>query len=297
VRVFVAGATGAIGRPLLPRLLAAGHEVTGMTRSEERAAAVRESGARAVVCDVFDEQALGTAMAEAAPEVVVHQLTSYPDRLDYRDADTFTATNRLRGEGTRILLGAAAAVGARRMVAQSVSFVDENPEPGRLGDVNKTILDMERAVTGSTELEGLVLRYGFFYGPGTVYGAQGSSTSDVRRRRFPVVGRGEWVYSFIHVDDAADATVAAVERGAPGVYDVVDDDPAAMRDWLPAFADAIGAKKPLRAPVWLARLVAGKEAVASGTRMEGGSNARARAELGWAPRWASWRQGFRDAPR
>jgi nucleoside-diphosphate-sugar epimerase len=160
-----------------------------------------------------------------------------------------------------------------------------------------TVLEMERAVTNSSELEGLVLRYGFFYGPGTVYGEQGSSTSDVRKWRFPVVGRGEGVFSFIHVDDAADATVAAVERGAPGIYDVVDDDPAPMRDWLPAFAAANGAKKPLRVPTWLASLVAGKSAVGFLRHMEGASNARARAELGWAPRWASWRDGFREAPR
>jgi len=301
VRVFVAGATGAIGRPLLPRLLAAGHEVTGMTRSEERAAAVREAGARAVVCDVFDEQALGTAMAEAAPEVVVHQLTALPERFNFRDDDLYTATNRLRGEGTRILLGAAAAAGARRMVAQSISFVNDNPPPeataSKFSGANATVLEMERAVTGSTELEGLVLRYGFFYGPGTAYGEQGSSTADVRKRRFPVIGRGEGVFSFIHVDDAADATVAAVERGAPGVYDVVDDDPVPMRDWLPAFAAANGAKKPLRVPAWVAGLVAGKEAVGFLTRMEGASNAKARAELDWRPRWTSWRQGFRDAPR
>lgn len=297
MRVFVAGATGAIGRPLLPRLVAAGHEVTGMTRSEERAAGVREAGARAVVCDVFDEQALGTAMAEAAPEVVVHQLTALPDRFDFRDDDLYTATNRLRGEGTRILLGAAAAAGARRMVAQSISFVSDSPGPGKFGEAMSTVLDMELAVTGSSELEGLVLRYGFFYGPGTAYGEEGSTTADVRKRRFPVIGRGEGVFSFIHVDDAADATVAAVERGAPGVYDVVDDAPAPMRDWLPAFAEAVGAKKPLRVPVWLARLVAGKQAVGFLTRMEGASNAKARAELGWQPRWASWREGFRDAPR
>lgn len=311
MRVFVAGATGAIGRPLLKRLVAAGHEVTGMTRSEEKAAGVREAGARAVVCDVFDEQGVRAAMAEAEPEVVVHQLTSLPDRFDFRDKDLYTATNRLRGEGTRILLDAAVAAGARRMVAQSIAFIyrqegswvkTEDDEPledasGIFADAVRTTLEMERSVTGSQELDGLILRYGFFYGPGTAYGEAGSTTAEVRKRRFPVIGRGDSVFSYIHVDDAAAATVAAVERGGPGVYNVVDDDPAPMREWLPALAEAFGAKRPLRVPAWIARLVAGREAVAFATQTRGASNEKAKRELGWQPRWASWRQGFREAPR
>jgi nucleoside-diphosphate-sugar epimerase len=311
VRVFVAGATGAIGRPLLPRLVAAGHEVTGMTRSEEKAAGVREAGARAVVCDVFDVQGVQAALAEAAPEVVVHQLTSLPDRFDFRDKDLYTATNRLRGEGTRILLDAAVAAGARRMVAQSVAFlyapsggwVKNEDEPvldsgaTGFGEAVETTLVMERAVTGSSDLEGLVLRYGFFYGPETAYGESGYTVEDVRKRRFPVVGAGTGTFSFIHVDDAADATVAAVERGAPGVYNVTDDEPAAMKDWLPAFAAAFGAKKPLRVPAWIARLAAGKTATDFATSLRGASNEKAKRELAWQPRWPSWREGFRDAPR
>jgi 2-alkyl-3-oxoalkanoate reductase len=298
VRIFVAGASGVIGRRLLPLLADAGHEVTGMTRSEEGAAAVREAGAEAAVCDVFDEPALGAAMAGARPEVVVHQLTALPERLNYRDKGLYAATNRLRGEGTRILLRAAEAAGARRMVVQSVAFVGEDTDPSTMmGASNATILAMERAVTGSTEVEGVVLRYGFFYGPGTHYGEHGSIAEDVRKRRYPVVGRGDWVTPFVHVDDAAEATVAAVERGSPGVYDVVDDEPAAMREWVPAYAEALGAKKPLRAPVWLARLMVGTEAVQAAARMKPRSNERAKAELGWEPRWPSWRRGFRDAPR
>jgi nucleoside-diphosphate-sugar epimerase len=311
VRVFVAGATGAIGRPLLPRLIAAGHEVTGMTRSEEKAEAVRAAGARAVFCDVFDEQAVRAAMTQARPEAVVHQLTAFPDRFDFRDKDLYTATNRLRGEGTRILLGAAEAAGARRMVAQSVAFLyrpeggwvksEDDPPieagPEGFGEAVETILGLERAVTGSSELEGLVLRYGFFYGPGTVYGEGGSSAEDVRKRRFPVVGGGTGTFSFVHVDDAAQATVAAVERGAPGVYNVVDDEPAPMKEWLPAYAESFGAKKPLRAPAWIARLAAGRAAADFATQLRGASNAKAKRELGWEPRWASWREGFRDAPR
>src|SRR5215210_3546969 len=282
-----------------------------MTRSEERAADVREAGARAAVCDVFDEQAVQAAMAEARPEIVVHQLTALPDRFDFRDKDLYTDTNRVRGEGTGILLEAAVASGARRMVAQSVAFLyapqgsrvkgEEDPVlengPEGFGEAVATVVEMERAVTGSDRLEGLALRYGFFYGPGTVYGEHGSTAEEVRRRRFPVVGSGSGVFSFIHVDDAAAATVAAVERGVGGVYNVVDDEPAPMKDWLPAYAEAFGAKKPLRAPAWIARLAAGKAAVGFATELRGASNEKAKRELGWQPRWASWRRGFREAPR
>jgi nucleoside-diphosphate-sugar epimerase len=298
VRVFVAGATGAIGRALLPKLVAAGHEVTGLTRSEDRAASVRATGAGAVVCDVFDVKALRAAMTAFAPEVVVHELTALPYRLNYRDRNLYAATNRLRGEGTRILLDAAIASGARRMVVQSVAFVGENTDPSTMmGAANATILAMEDAVTASTHLQGVALRYGFFYGPGTHYGEHGSIAREVRRRRYPVVGRGEWVIPFVHVDDAADATAAAAERGSPGVYDVVDDEPAIMREWVPAYAEALGAKKPFRVPEWVARLIIGKEAVDAASRLKPQSNEKARRELGWQPRWASWREGFFDAPR
>jgi nucleoside-diphosphate-sugar epimerase len=242
---------------------------------------------------------------------VIHQLTALPDRFDFRDKDLYTATNRLRGEGTRILLDAAVAAGARRMVAQSIAFIyaprggwvknedDPTLDPGATGfaEAVETTLGMEQSVTGSSDLEGLVLRYGFFYGPDTAYGEAGYTVEDVRRRRFPVVGAGTGTFSFIHVDDAADATVAAVERGAPGVYNVTDDEPAAMKEWLPVFAEAFGAKKPLRVPVWIARLAAGKTAADFATSLRGASNEKAKRELGWQPRWASWREGFRDAPR
>ena len=311
MRVFVAGASGAIGRPLVPKLVAAGHEVTGMTRSEQKTDALRKAGARPVVCDVFDQPAVRAAMAEASPEVVVHQLTALPHRFDFRDKNLYAATNRLRGEGTRILLDAATAAGARRMVVQSIAFIyrpeggwvktEEDPPleggPEGFGEAARTVVEMETAVTGSPQLDGLVLRYGFFYGPGTAYGEEGATTEEVRKRRFPVIGRGDGVFSYVHVDDAAAATVAAVQRGGPGAYNVTDDEPAPMRDWLPAFAEAVGARRPLRIPAWVARLAAGKEAVAFATQMRGASNARAKAALDWQPRWASWRQGFRDAPR
>jgi 2-alkyl-3-oxoalkanoate reductase len=311
MRVFVAGASGAIGRPLVPQLVAAGHEVTGTTRSEERAEAIRAAGAQAVVCDALDAEALRAAVTEAAPEVVVHQLTALPHRFDPRDKEIYTATNRLRTEGTRNLIDAASAAGARRFVCQSIAFayapaaqpevMDEDARlalgsPPPFGDGVRAIDEMERAVLGAEGLEGLVLRYGWFYGPGTFYADDGSMAHDVRKRRFPVIGKGTGLFSFVHVDDAASATVAAVERGAPGIYNIVDDDPAPQREWLPAYAEAIGAKKPLRVPVWIARLVVGKIATMAGVQ-PGASNAKAKRELGWEPRWPSWREGFRDAPR
>jgi nucleoside-diphosphate-sugar epimerase len=307
MRVFVAGATGAIGRPLVARLIAAGHEVTGMTRSEERAARLREAGARAAVCDAFDEERVRSAVAEARTEVVVHQLTALPDALNFRDPTLYDETSRLRTEGTRILIGAALSAGARRMVAQSIAFMyaptgervkeEDAPlmaeAPGPVGKGVQALIEMERAVTGTEGLDGLVLRYGFFYGPGTHYAADGHSAAEVRRRRQPIVGRGEGTFSFVHVDDAADATVAAVGRGAPGIYNVVDDEPAPMREWLPVYAQALGAKRPLRVPKLLARLVAGPAIAAMATTLRGASNAKAKRELGWKPGHPSWREGFR----
>jgi nucleoside-diphosphate-sugar epimerase len=311
VRVFLAGAAGAIGRPLVPLLLAAGHEVTGTTRSRQRAEAIRAAGASAAVVDALDANALRDAVTQAAPEVVIHQLTSLPARFNPRKADLYAPTNRIRREGTRNLLAAAQAAGARRFVCQSVAFAyapGEQPEvkgedaplalgaPPPFGEGVRAIEEMERAVLEADGLDGLVLRYGWFYGPGTYYADDGSMAADTRGRRFPIVGSGAGLFSFVHVDDAAAATVAAVERGAPGAYNVVDDDPAALRDWLPVYAEAIGAPAPRRVPVWLARLVAGKVAAAVNVQ-PGASNAKARRELGWEPRWHSWRDGFRDAPR
>jgi 2-alkyl-3-oxoalkanoate reductase len=311
MRVFVAGASGAIGRPLIPRLVAAGHEVTGMTRSEERAGAVRAAGARAVVCDALDADALRGAVVEAAPEVVVHQLTALPHRFKPKDPDLYAPTNRVRTEGTRHLLAGMREAGSRRLVCQSIAFAyaprpdglhtEDDPlfldAPAPFADGARAVAEMERTVLEADGIEGLVLRYGWFYGPGTYFGDEGTMAADVRRRRFPVVGKGQGVYSFIHVDDAAAATVVAIEHGPPGVYNVVDDDPAPMREWLPVYAAALGAPKPLRVPVWVARLVAGKFVAAMSTGLRGASNERAKRELGWQPRWKSWREGFREAPR
>jgi nucleoside-diphosphate-sugar epimerase len=306
VRVFVAGASGAIGRPLVRQLVAAGHEVTGMTRSRERAAAIEEAGAAAVVCDARAGPAGRTAVERAAPEAVVLQLTALPHRFDPRKLDLYDATNRLRVDGTRHLLDAAGSV---RFVCQSIAFAyrphaepvvldEEAPlftsAPPPFGPATRAVAEMERMVLAA---DGVVLRYGWFYGPGTFHGEGGSMEHDVARRRFPIVGDGGGLFSFVHVDDAAAATVAAVERGAPGVYNVVDDEPARMRDWIPAYAEAIGARRPLRVPAWLARLIAGKAVAAMSTTLPGASNARAKRELAWEPRWPSWRTGFRDAPR
>jgi 2-alkyl-3-oxoalkanoate reductase len=311
MRVFLAGASGAIGRPLVPRLLAAGHELTGMTRSEEHAEQIRAAGARAAVVDCFDREALRAAVSEAGAEVVLHELTALPERINFRDKQLYSATNRVRGEGTRNLMEAARAAGARRFVCQSIAFLYEptggfvkteedatmKDAPAPFGEAIRILKQMERSVTSAEDLEGLVLRYGFFYGPGTHYAGDGAYATEVRRRRLPIVGEGTGVTSFIHVDDAADATVAAVSRGAPGVYNITDDEPAAMRDWVPVYAAAAGAKPPRRVPVWLARLVAGRPVAAFALELRGASNEKAKRELGWQPAHPSWRTGFADTLR
>ncbi len=307
MRVFLAGASGALGRRLTPALIEAGHEVTGMTRSQQSAERIREAGAHAVVCDVFDREQLAEAVRQAAPDVVVHQLTALPSTFDIRKID-YGPTSRLRTEGTRNLIEAASAAGASRFVSQSIAFMyapdpgaaasEEDPvyteAPAPFGDAVAATENGDRQVVEAPGMAGLVLRYGFFYGPGTYYASDGTAAAEFRKRRSPVVGRGTGVFSWIHVDDAASATVAAVERGAPGIYNVCDDEPALMRDWMPAYAEALGAKRPFRVPLWVARLAAGPLAVGFATRLRGASNAKARRELGWQPRWASWREGFRE---
>jgi nucleoside-diphosphate-sugar epimerase len=308
VKVFVAGASGAIGRPLVRQLVAAGHEVTGTTRREDRAESIRESGAKAVVCDIFDRPALETAVRGAAPEVVVNQLTSLPQDYNPRSLD-YAPTNRVREEGGGNLMAAALASGARRYLTQSIAFLyapeggsvkseDARPyddAPAPFDEGVRAMLAHECDVLGTEGIEGLVLRYGQFYGPGTYYAPDGSIGRQVLKRMLPVVGPGTGVASFIQVEDAAGATVAALDSGAPGIYNVVDDEPSPMREWLPFYAEAIGAKPPRRVPTWLARLVGGKVAVSFGTQLRGASNAKAKRELGWQPRYPSWRQGFREA--
>jgi nucleoside-diphosphate-sugar epimerase len=311
MRVFVAGASGAIGRQLLPRLVAAGDEVHGMTRSESKRALLSELGAVPVVADALDPDQVAEAVARAKPEVIVHELTAIgpvnPRRLD-RD---FAQTNRLRTEGTDHLLSAGQAVGVRRFVAQGVAGYgayartggpvksEDDPlesTPARaMRETAAALRHLEQAVLGAGWTEGIVLRYGVFYGPGTTLAPGEEQFELVRKRKFPLVGDAGGVWSFIHVADAAEATVAAVERGSRGVYNVVDDDPAQVAEWLPALAEQLDAKKPMRVPRFVGRLFAGEAGVVMMTEARGASNAKAKRELGWRPAHPSWRQGFAAA--
>ena len=305
MRVFVAGASGAIGRPLLPQLIAAGHEVTGTTRSEVSAEAIRATGARAAIYDALDAEALHAAVTEAAPEVVVHQLTALPERFAQLRKGT-AATNQLRTDGTRHLVDAAVAAGARRVIAESIAFLYAPSGPRIADETSPTWSDapppfaetlgalhsLERTVTGTDGIEGVVLRYGALYGPGTWYAPDGDMTEQVRRRRMPVVGSGGGLTSFLHVEDAAAATVLALDHGAPGIYNIVDDDPVSYTRQLPEYAQLLGAPRPRHVPGWIVRLVAGKVALTNLTEQRGASNAKAKRELGWAPKYPSWWDGF-----
>jgi nucleoside-diphosphate-sugar epimerase len=311
VKILVAGATGALGTQLVPRLVADGHEVAGMTRSESKRDAIRRAGAAAVVADALDPDAVAAAVAEASPDVIVHQLTALSGSLDIRHFDrAFALTNRLRTEATDHLLAAGRAVGVRRFIAQSYAgwpFArtggpvkrEDDPLDPTPPDAMRATLDairyLEGAVTGADWVEGLVLRYGGFYGPGTSLSPQGGEQVEVLRgRKFPVVGGGSGVWSFVHVEDAAEATAAAVTRGRPGIYNIVDDDPAPVAEWLPVAARAVGAPPPRRVPRWLGRIVAGEAATVMMTEVRGASNEKAKRELDWQPRHASWREGFAE---
>jgi 2-alkyl-3-oxoalkanoate reductase len=309
MKIFVAGATGVIGTRLVPGLVRRGHEVVGTTRTPSKVERLRQLGARPVLLDALDETAVKAAVTEAAPEVVVHQLTAIPEAVDPRRLDRqFALTNRLRTEGTDHLLEAARAAGVRRVVAQSFAMwayartggpikTEDDPietaPPTSVRETLAAVLHVERAVTGATDLEGVALRYGGFYGPGTSLGEGAPMLEMVRKRRFPIAGNGSAIWSFIHVNDAASATVAAIERGSPGIYNVTDDEPASVTTWLPELADAIGAPAPRRVPLWLVRPMIGEAGVAMMTQLRGVSNAKAKRELGWQPSFATWRDGFR----
>lgn len=310
MNVFVAGATGAIGRRLVPALLESGFNVVAMTRSPEKAAALRDLGATPVVADALKRDEVLQAVARARPDVVIHQLTDLTGVSNYKNFDAeFARTNRLRTEGTDNLLAAARAAGVRRVIAQSygnwiyersgtslkneTDRLDPHPPQNQCQSL-AAIQHLERAVAGATDLEGIALRYGSFYGPGTGLGAGGDLVTLVRKRGLPLVGDGAGVWSFIHVDDAAAATIAAINNGAPGVYNIADDEPVPVAVWLPELARALGAAPPRRVPVWLARLAIGEVGVSMMTQIRGMSNAKARRELGWEPRFASWRDGFRS---
>lgn len=318
MKVFLAGATGVLGRVLVPQLVARGHNVVGMTRSESKQGLLRGLGARPIVADALNPDAVAQAVESAEPEVIVHELTALSEPMSMRDArhpERFKGaimTNRLRTEATDHLLAAGRAAGARRFVAQSfgafrfartggpVQTEDDPLDPGappqgfRAG--LEAIIHLERVVTTIDWGAGLVLRYGGFYGPGTTISVAPDAqiAAAVRKRRFPIISAGGGVSSHIHIDDAAAATVAAVDHGQAGVYNIVDDDPAAMHEWLPVLADALGAKRPRHIPRWLARLLAGETATAMATETKGASNEKAKRELDWQLRYPSWRQGFRQ---
>jgi 2-alkyl-3-oxoalkanoate reductase len=287
-------------------LIDAGHEVVGTTRSSDRMDRVRALGAEPAVLDATDVEAIGPLLADVKPDVVINQLTDLPEKIDLRKAtESLAATTRLRAEAGPALIEAARAAGARRMISQSIAFnyapegdwvKDESaplraPADGPAADPGTAAAQLERATLEAVGIEGVVLRYGYFYGPGTFYARDGSTAADVLTRRYPIVGKGTGVFSFVHVADAASATVSAVE-GPAGVFNVVDDEPAALSEWLPVYAELLGAKPPRRVPLWLARLVAGRMATSALT-LRGADNARAKRELGWTPRYASWREGFR----
>jgi nucleoside-diphosphate-sugar epimerase len=310
MKVFVAGATGAIGKKLVPMLVAAGYDVVGMTRTEAKRDQLRRLGARPVVADALDADAVGRAVGEAEPDVIVHELTAIPAAPDMRHFDReFALTNRLRIEGTDHLLSAGHAAGVKRFVVQSNAGVpyartggpikredaplDDDPPP-EMREGLAAIRHLEAAVTGAHWSENLVLRYGWFYGPGTSIALDppGSQIELIRKRRFPIVGAGTGVWSFVHIEDAATATLAAVDGGPSGVYNIVDDEPATVAEYLPALAAAVGAKRPWRVPRWVGRLAGGEATVMAMTEIRGASNEKAKRELGWQLRYPSWRQGF-----
>jgi nucleoside-diphosphate-sugar epimerase len=303
MRVLVVGATGAIGRQLVPQLIEAGHQVSATTRSAAKLDGLRAAGAEPLVVDGLDAAAVGAAVARAEPDVIVHEMTAIPASVSFRKfGQTFAATNALRTTGLDHLLAAAAAQGVRRLIVQSyagwpnvrsggpVKTEDDPLDPDPPAAMRATldaIRYLERTVTAAP-LDGLVLRYGSLYGPGS----SEMFVRLLRRRQVPIIGDGAGVWSFLHVTDAAGATVAAVQGGAPGIYNIVDDEPAAVAEWLPVLARAAGAKPPLHVPAWVGRLAAGEAGLSVMTRARGCSNAKAKRELPWQPLWPSWRDGF-----
>jgi nucleoside-diphosphate-sugar epimerase len=310
MRVFVAGSTGAIGKILVPQLVEKGHEVVALVRSPQKSRVVETFGAKVAVADAFDREALTEAIIKAAPEVIIHQLTALAGAGNLKKFDQeFALTNRLRTEVTDTMLAAARMVGTRRFIAQSFGgwpFAREggpikteddpllsNP-PANFGQSLAAIRYLEDTVRQTEDLEALALRYSNFYGPGTSIAHDGSLVEMIRKRRLPIVGGGGGIWSFTHIHDAACATIAAISRGEPGIYNVVDDEPAPVSTWLPALAEAVGAKPPYRVPVWLGKLALGEGGVSMMTKIRGASNAKAKRELGWQPIYPSWRRGFSE---
>lgn len=308
MRVFIAGATGAIGRRLVPLLLADGHEVFGTTTKPERVADLDAAGARGLVMDGLDEASVRAAVLEARPDAIVHELTALSGGVsDLKHFDrTFATTNQLRTRGTDHLLAAGAEVGTVRFIAQSYAGwpsertggavkTEEDPLDPHPTDASKESLAAIRHVEDvTTAAGGLALRYGALYGPGQALGRGGEMVTMVEAGKLPLVGGGTGITSFCHIDDAASATAAAVLRGPSGVYNIVDDEPAPVSEWLPALAEAVGAKPPMHVPAWVAKPLIGEHGVSMMTKVRGASNAKAKRELGWTPIWPSWREGFRS---
>jgi 2-alkyl-3-oxoalkanoate reductase len=310
MKVFIAGGTGAVGKRLVPLLASAGHDVYATTRSAAKVDDLRRLGAMPVVLDILDREAVEAAIAAAQPDVIVHQATALSDIGDFRKfAEEFAQTDRLRTEGTDNLLAAAEASGVRRFIAQSFTSwpyakvggpvkteddpLDPDPPEAARGML-RAIRQLEEHVTGAEGLEGVALRYGGFYGPGTSITDGGTHVDAIRKRKFPVVGGGAGIWSFVHIDDVASATKAAIESDATGIFNVVDDEPAPVSEWLPYLAAAIGAKPPRRVPAWVGRLAVGELGVSMMTETRGASNEKAKRELGWQLRYPSWRLGFRE---
>ncbi len=306
MKVFLAGASGAIGQQLVPLLIEAGHSVSGISRTQAGAATLRARGAGAEVCDVYDDERLAAVVRDAKPDAVIHQMTAIPAMMHPRRiARDMAATNRLRESGTTLLMDVALAAGARRFIAQSISFIyapgdaapatEDQPlyldAPRNYRPMIEAVQACERTTLETPGIEGTVLRYGYFYGPGTIYAVDGSFTEGVRRGRIPLVGAGRGVYSFIHIRDAATATVAALDVTG-GIYNIVDDDPAPVSEWLPYFAGLLGAKVPMRVPAILGRIVGGSYLSYLMNEQRGASNALAKSKLGWQPLFPSWRTGF-----
>lgn len=308
MKVFLAGATGALGRRLVPLLISSGNSVVGTTHTASKAEGLRAAGVEAVVLDALKRLDVKRAVESARPDVVIHEMTALSHFKNLRKLDEELAlTNRLRTEGTEYLLAAAQAVGAKRFIAQSYTGwpnlrtggrakteedpLDPNP-PQQMRRTLDAIRRLEQLVTGASGISGIILRYGSFYGPGTGLGPEGEMLELIRQRKLPIFGDGAGVWSFIHIDDAAAATLVAIERGAAGIYNIVDDEPAELSVWLPKLADAIGAKPPHHLPRWLGRLIIGETGISMMTRIRGSSNEKAKRALNWQPIYTSWRDGF-----
>ncbi len=302
MKIFVAGGTGAIGRPLLDQLLARGHHVVALTRSRERAQSLAAQGIEPAIADVFDSDSVKAAIAHAQPEVAIEQLTALPKTYTSESMSAAATVNtRIRLEGGANVLAAAQAAGVRRYLRQSIAFWgipgsgladEETPlaidaSPAVAADA-RIVTEIERRLLETPNLEGIALRYGFFYGPGTWFNSDGDVGQQVRQQQFPIVGNGEGVWSWLHIEDAASATVAAAERGNPGVYLITDDRPLQVREWLPAFAQWLNAPPPPQISVEEALQIGGADTVYYGTQMRGASNAKAKRELNFQPRSLEW---------